>query len=323
MKQASRIEYVDLYRGIGILLMVMGHIGFGKIFDHYVHAFHMPMFFFASGYFFKRDQSSRSFFASKVKALLVPYLVYTVVIYALFTPEEPLLYILVYLNSTGFISAALWFLTALFIANCIYWVLCYFIYSEKILNVFVILIALSGSLFHLFYKKPCIFAFDAAMVGCGMMHAGFLFRKQNIIASRMKALSWPKLILALIINGILIIINGSVNMREGYYGIIPLFWLNAIGASILLWIISFKLDKLKKDSKGKVVSVIKKTGKRSLTFLGLNQVVIYFVFRVFPARNNGGLMTLLHNAASLIIVFAILYTAAFLAEVIKNKITHS
>ena len=47
-----RIEYIDLFRGIGILLMIMGHIEFAPRFDHFIHAFHMPMFFFVSGYFF-------------------------------------------------------------------------------------------------------------------------------------------------------------------------------------------------------------------------------------------------------------------------------
>ena len=29
----SRMDYIDLYRAFGIILMVMGHIGFGGKFD--------------------------------------------------------------------------------------------------------------------------------------------------------------------------------------------------------------------------------------------------------------------------------------------------
>ena len=47
----SRLEYFDIYRGFGILLMVMGHVGFGIHFYHYIHGFHMPLFFLVSGYF--------------------------------------------------------------------------------------------------------------------------------------------------------------------------------------------------------------------------------------------------------------------------------
>ena len=49
----SRMDYIDLYRAFGIILMVMGHIGFGGKFDKFIHAFHMPMFFFISGFFYK------------------------------------------------------------------------------------------------------------------------------------------------------------------------------------------------------------------------------------------------------------------------------
>lgn len=127
LKQNSqkRIGYVDLYRGIGIILMIMAHIGFGGIFDYYIHAFHMPMFFFVSGYFFKPD-SAYIFFEKKIKNLLLPYFLYAIFIYlgwkVLFgNLEESLLRTLLYMNSTKFVAAALWFLTALFVANAVYW----------------------------------------------------------------------------------------------------------------------------------------------------------------------------------------------------------
>lgn len=47
----ERIENYDTFRGIGINLMVMGHVYFGNAFDHFIHGFHMPMFFYISGYF--------------------------------------------------------------------------------------------------------------------------------------------------------------------------------------------------------------------------------------------------------------------------------
>ena len=49
----NRITHIDIFKGIGILFMVMGHIGFSSIFDKWIHAFHMPMFFFISGYLSK------------------------------------------------------------------------------------------------------------------------------------------------------------------------------------------------------------------------------------------------------------------------------
>lgn len=53
MRAEQRLDYVDAFRGLGIIAMVMGHIGFGEIFDHFIHAFNMPMFFFISGFFYR------------------------------------------------------------------------------------------------------------------------------------------------------------------------------------------------------------------------------------------------------------------------------
>ena len=44
--QTERIDYLDIARCIGIILMIMGHVGFSKRFDHFMHAFNMPMFFY-------------------------------------------------------------------------------------------------------------------------------------------------------------------------------------------------------------------------------------------------------------------------------------
>ena len=54
----KRIDYVDIAKGIGIVLVVMGHNDFALIspFAHkFIYSFHMPMFFFMSGMFFKPD----------------------------------------------------------------------------------------------------------------------------------------------------------------------------------------------------------------------------------------------------------------------------
>ena len=55
--------------------MIMGHVGFGGHFDKWIHAFHMPMFFFVSGMFFRSDNqySAKDFTRKKAKSLLFPY----------------------------------------------------------------------------------------------------------------------------------------------------------------------------------------------------------------------------------------------------------
>ena len=50
----KRVGYIDIAKGIGIILVVMGHNDFALIspFAHkLIYSFHMPMFFFMSGLF--------------------------------------------------------------------------------------------------------------------------------------------------------------------------------------------------------------------------------------------------------------------------------
>lgn len=71
-------------KALGILLMVMGHAiaglsGIYNIAYNFIYLFHMPLFFFCSGYLFKDKytetiNSSFVFFKKKVKGLYVPYL---------------------------------------------------------------------------------------------------------------------------------------------------------------------------------------------------------------------------------------------------------
>lgn len=71
-----RFHWVDRAKGIGILLVIFGHtIWLG--WSYPIYAFHMPLFFFLSGYLVKSDKlifTSR-FICSKAKALMVPLLV--------------------------------------------------------------------------------------------------------------------------------------------------------------------------------------------------------------------------------------------------------
>ena len=49
----QRYDYIDYLRAVGIILMVLAHIPLSDSFVHYVHGFHMPLFFVVSGFLFK------------------------------------------------------------------------------------------------------------------------------------------------------------------------------------------------------------------------------------------------------------------------------
>lgn len=81
---SKRIEYIDIAKGIGILLVVLAHNDFGYIsaFGYQViYSFHMPLFFFLSGYFIKATIPFIEFFKKRYHALLKPFLFTLFIIY--------------------------------------------------------------------------------------------------------------------------------------------------------------------------------------------------------------------------------------------------
>jgi fucose 4-O-acetylase-like acetyltransferase len=80
----KRVGYVDIAKGIGIILVVMGHNDFALIspFVHkLIYSFHMPMFFFMSGMFFKPDVPFLSFIRQRFHRVLKPFFVMILLIY--------------------------------------------------------------------------------------------------------------------------------------------------------------------------------------------------------------------------------------------------
>jgi len=81
---AGRIGYIDIAKGIGIVLVVMGHNDFALIspFAHkLIYSFHMPMFFFMSGMFFKPDMPFWAFIRRRFDKVLKPFLFTILLIY--------------------------------------------------------------------------------------------------------------------------------------------------------------------------------------------------------------------------------------------------
>jgi fucose 4-O-acetylase-like acetyltransferase len=81
---SKRIEYIDIARGVGILLVVMGHNDFGYISSfayQTIYSFHMPLFFFLSGYFLNVSTGFLDFVKRRFDTLIKPYLFTIFIIY--------------------------------------------------------------------------------------------------------------------------------------------------------------------------------------------------------------------------------------------------
>jgi uncharacterized membrane protein YcfT len=66
----ERIAWIDVARGIGILLVVLGHLESG-LSNRVIYAFHIP-FFFLSGYVHKTQAIMQAYFESAVSTSSSP-----------------------------------------------------------------------------------------------------------------------------------------------------------------------------------------------------------------------------------------------------------
>jgi len=92
---ADHYGWVEYAKGIGIILVVYGHVARGvfnagmgqdvelfKLIDSIIYSFHMPLFFFISGLFFVssiRRRSAKGLFFSKLDTIVYPYLVWSLI----------------------------------------------------------------------------------------------------------------------------------------------------------------------------------------------------------------------------------------------------
>lgn len=72
MKQ-SRLDYMDLAKGIGILAVILGHVYKNTVFGTLLYSFHLPLFFLISGYFFHYIPDFWVFLKKKLRNYLIPY----------------------------------------------------------------------------------------------------------------------------------------------------------------------------------------------------------------------------------------------------------
>jgi fucose 4-O-acetylase-like acetyltransferase len=95
MKIKVRVDWVDYAKGFGILLVVIGHTLRGLTgasntiysrewmhVDTWIYSFHMPLFFFLSGFLSNKiaNQSFPKFTSSKLRNIAYPYILWTFII---------------------------------------------------------------------------------------------------------------------------------------------------------------------------------------------------------------------------------------------------
>lgn len=129
MEQRQRLYYLDMVKGLAIILVVLGHIEYiSDPLRTWISSFHMPVFFIVSGMLLSLKKENERDFAEilpkKIRGLLIPYfwfsLLYFVIdiLNVILHKITPLTFVKDLIASLTFYGVSvLWFLPALFIAE--------------------------------------------------------------------------------------------------------------------------------------------------------------------------------------------------------------
>lgn len=141
MSGSKRIEWIDVAKGVGIVLVSFGHLRNGDGESVWlpaldapidaIYLFHMPLFFLLGGLTFSRRGGFKAFLVRKTKTLLVPYYVFS-----LYFLAKPFAILLIPSMRAAFQTShdygiahqfldvlvmgnGLWFLMAFFVGECL------------------------------------------------------------------------------------------------------------------------------------------------------------------------------------------------------------
>lgn len=195
-----RLGWIDSLKGIGIMLVVFAHHSLPVAIDAYIFSFHMPLFFFISGYLFdfgKHAANAAGFVKKRFRSLIVPYFCFallTCLFYFLLdigyqpgvtnieffnsSPADNVYSILYALGPLISYNPPLWFLTCLFVTEILFYGFAKKYYGET--EKLVLLLTAAGVIGYLYsgyvsFRLP--WNADVALTAVVFYGAGNLFRK--------------------------------------------------------------------------------------------------------------------------------------------------
>lgn len=259
MTKRERIDYLDIAKGIGMLLVVIGHVDYVDApIRNYIFSFHMPLFLFVSGMllWYKQEEQKKwsVLIGKKARNLLLPYFLFSF-LYLIIESVRLLVKglnewdnILKQLFQTICLQgiSTLWFLPALFIGEVIFlWIRKNSSHGQTIWCLAVIMISVFfihkdvQSLFAPYSELPLagmiyevLFVFlrnlfCVGLVGLGYYIGGLLFQKKL----PMLAEAGMGIILLLMV-GVIAGWNTGVNLRDMYLGNLAGFLFTGVAGTV-------------------------------------------------------------------------------------------
>lgn len=185
--EKKRIEFIDLAKGICILMVIITHIS--PLHLSGFESLRMPLYFILSGLFFKDYGGFLQLMVKKTNKIFIPFLFFYLLGYLFFYVAKALLPGLVQTDATGifdvftqrqFFNGPIWFLLALFWANIIFCTISLNFKHEVQRCIVVMTVGAGGimlSLYNIFL--PC--NLDSSMTALPFFYLGYILKKTPIL----------------------------------------------------------------------------------------------------------------------------------------------
>lgn len=333
----TRISWVDVCRGIGIILVLFGHAIDAEKNRILIYAFHMPLFFFLSGVVFKpiHDKSFLSVVYKNVRQIIVPYFLFAILTFALdilflhlnevtLDDIRKQLYGIVYGNGNqGYLAfnVALWFLPCLFVAKVSFAAITKFVRNKMALLTVLIFLSVIGYAWSVLYhdvKFP--FGIESAFTAIVFFGMGYLLNQTTRIKDTMTNYKLPVLFFAIVSTTVFAYLNyhfygHQIDMRVNRLNDYFFFYAGAFSGITVALIISMIISNNR---------LLEYLGKQSL-LLFVWHTLIYALLRHYhipPVRIDFVNSTFyFFLATSVILLIQMLMAKTKLAHIYKKSTT--
>lgn len=272
-----RHKHIDVVKGIGIFLVVMGHTyGIPEQLYNLIYSFHMPLFFILSGMVYNENKNVElpffEYLKKKAKSYLFPYYLYALINLViellwskLYLREDVTLSIVLeYLKGIFLCSAdikhmpncsPIWFLMCLFVASTVLWFVVK--YASKIKWLIGLVFAVIGYILSITVPILLPFKLETVFMAVFFMILGLYAKSFNKIIKICSMISAIPGVIFAIINGV------NVGMNENTYGNLFMFIFAALSLSLTLIYVCEKVD----FDKTRFLAWL---GKNTLPIIGFN-----------------------------------------------------
>ena len=261
--EQKRIEWIDIAKGIGMILVVYGHTSIPKYISNWIYSFHMPMFFIIAGMLFTpKGTDFYLFLKHKFKGLVIPYLFFLMwdIAYRFYWEIN----IPINIFTEGKIDFAYWFLQVLFSCSIINWVLIKYLdkwtYALVLFIFSIIGYYLSCKNMHFPYRLEVVFL---ASVHYGM---GFLLKKHLKNRNANTIITSFVLVMTFVIAEFIPRLDMNYNHYGSYLPNILTAWIG----SISIFMTSKLISRINKRNFAMLKSTLTWIGKNSIVIMGLS-----------------------------------------------------